>query len=83
MNESKTAIQSKSVWGMGLAGLIMFAQALGFELDAETRQTILTNFEDLIAAICALFGVYGRLTATQRIEGIVTKQKVKTNEIPT
>ena len=62
MNDVKGILQSKTVWGAGLAVLATIAQLAGYDIGD-------TGFlaEQVVAVIGGLLAIYGRVTAVTKI----------------
>ena len=62
MNDIKGILQSKTVWGAGLAVLATLAQIAGYDL-GDTNGLA----EQVVAIIGGLIAIYGRITAVAKI----------------
>jgi len=62
MNDVKGILQSKTVWGAGLAVVATLAQLAGYDIGD-------TNFlaEQIVAVIGGLLAIYGRVTAVTKL----------------
>jgi uncharacterized membrane protein len=74
MDTSKPAIASTSVWGslLALLGVIapVLLSAVGVKTAADQAATVATVTQ-LATGVGAAVALYGRLTATQKIKGVV------------
>ncbi|MBD8890914.1 hypothetical protein [Roseibium litorale] len=71
MNEAKSILQSRTIWGAVIAALAIVAGWFGYDVSAVSQAGLV---DDLIAAsdkIVALVGlavvIYGRLSATKKL----------------
>jgi uncharacterized membrane protein len=75
MDSSKPALASTSVWGSLIALLGVLApiilSAVGVKTPADQAATVATVTQ-LATGVGAAVALYGRLTATQKISGLVT-----------
>lgn len=62
MNDVKGILQSKTVWGAGLAVLATLAQLAGYDL-GDTNGLA----EQLVAVVGGLIAIYGRITAVTKL----------------
>lgn len=62
MNEVKSILQSKTVWGSALAVLATLAQIAGYDI-GDTNGLA----EQVVAVIGGLIAIYGRITAVAKI----------------
>lgn len=62
MNYVKGILQSKTVWGAGLAVLATLAQIAGYDL-GDTNGLA----EQIVAVVGGLLAIYGRITAVAAI----------------
>lgn len=63
MDDVKGMLQSKTIWGAGLAVLATIAQLAGYDL-GDTNGLA----EQVVAVIGGLLAIYGRVTAVTKIK---------------
>ena len=62
MNDVKGILQSKTVWGAGIAVLATLAQLAGYDL-GDTNGLA----EQVVAVVGGLLAIYGRITAVTKL----------------
>lgn len=71
MEEYKSLLGSKTVWGVIVMALGLIFGRLGFNLDAETQAQLVNDFVGLVPTITQVVGaflaIYGRIVATKKI----------------
>lgn len=64
MEEKKTVLKSKGVWG----GIIAFASSVAILCDNLAAVPILTPYMPVISSVGALLSIFGRFTATKSLK---------------
>lgn len=62
MNDVKGILQSKTIWGAGLAVLATLAQLAGYDL-GDTNGLA----EQVVAVVGGIIAIYGRITAVTKL----------------
>lgn len=71
MNETKTALQSKTLWGLAALAL-PFADSLYTQIAAIPAGVLPPQVSAIISGLGLLLAFIGRLSATKPISGIVS-----------
>jgi uncharacterized protein (DUF697 family) len=69
MNDVKSFIASKTVWGAGIAILPQVLSLFGIEISPADAQGIASHVDGVVTAVGALLAIYGRVTAKKAIRG--------------
>jgi hypothetical protein len=67
MNSEKNWYQSKTIWGALVAILAAIASAAGVPIDIGIQTEIVDGLVQIGGAVGALFAIYGRFSASERI----------------
>lgn len=71
MEEYKSLLGSKTVWGVIVMALGLVLGRLGFSLDAETQAQLVNDFVGMVPTVTQVVGafiaIYGRIVATKKI----------------
>lgn len=68
MNDAKPWYTSKTIWGSLIAVGAALGSGLGYTIDGAMQQQMTDALVQLTAVAGSLVAVFGRLTATTRIE---------------
>jgi len=68
MIDSKPWYLSKTIWASLIAVSAAIGSAFGFDIDATAQEQLTAAATQLIAVAASLLAVFGRLTATSRID---------------
>jgi hypothetical protein len=71
---TKSALQSKTIIGILIAALPTIANHLGYNIDAVGIEENITTIVESVGVILA---IYGRLSASDKIVGIIPKKERK------
>lgn len=67
MEQTKSLLASKTVWGGLLVVIAAVAGLFGYTFSAEDQASVAAMIENIVLAIGGLLAIYGRITATKRI----------------
>jgi cytochrome bd-type quinol oxidase subunit 1 len=67
MNSEKNWFQSKTIWGSVVAILAAIGSAFGIPIDIASQSELADALVQVGGAIGALFAIYGRFSASERI----------------
>ena len=65
--DSKLILKSKTIIGIVLASIVMWAPQVGFDFSQEDSNFVMENLNELIATAFALFAGYGRMVAETKL----------------
>ena len=65
--ESKIVTKSKTIIGIALATLVMWAPQIGLDFTQEDANFITENIDKLLATAFSAFAVYGRVVAETKV----------------
>ena len=68
MNDPKSFLLSKTLWGVVISMVAMFAPKLGFSPFSEGDVAGLT--ENIVALLGAALAIFGRITAKKKIKAV-------------
>lgn len=67
MEEFKSAIASKTIWGGLIAILASVASLFGYQVMPEAQSAVVDLAATVGSAVGGVIAIYGRVTATQKI----------------
>ncbi|MAU47537.1 MAG: hypothetical protein CMP09_22540 [Yangia sp.] len=68
MNNVKSFLASKTIWGAGIAILPQALSLLGYDISAEDARGIASHADAIVTSVGGLLAIYGRVTATRVIK---------------
>jgi hypothetical protein len=68
MEGTKGIFSSKTVWGGIIVVVAAIAGLFGYSISADDQASILAYVDNVALAVGGLLAIYGRITATKRIE---------------
>ena len=67
MNDVKSFVASKTIWGAGIAILPQLLSLFGLEISAADAEGIVSHVDAVVTAVGGLLAIYGRVTAKKAI----------------
>lgn len=67
MEQTKSLLASKTVWGGILVVVGAIAGMLGYTFAPEDQATVAAAIDNIVIAVGGLLAIWGRITATKRI----------------
>ncbi|SDE98438.1 hypothetical protein SAMN04488105_110234 [Salipiger thiooxidans] len=68
MDDVKSFLASKTIWGAGIAILPQALSIFGIEVSAEDAQGIASHVDAIITSVGGLIAIYGRVMASKSIK---------------
>lgn len=73
--EGKSLVTSKTAWAQIITMVLLIARAAGVNTDGFETDAIAQWLFDATTIAAAIYGLYGRVVANERITGIFRKKK--------
>ena len=73
MNDIKGALQSKAIWSAAVGMGIIVLQGMGRDVTGIDQEALTGHIMTGVGILANVYAIYGRVTATTKITGILPK----------